>query len=146
LSRRIAVYAPDDSGYMQGMTEPDASPAAERDWVPATLRGWAGRCPACGARTLFTAYLKMAPACSACGTGFERYRADDAPAYFVIFIVGHIIVPLVLVVEKLYQPALWVHGLLWMPLCIGLSLWLLPHVKGAIIGVLWALRVRSRPV
>ncbi|TWT10306.1 DUF983 domain-containing protein [Reyranella sp. CPCC 100927] len=107
-------------------------------------RGWAGRCPACGARSLFTGYLKMAPACTACGADLEAYRADDAPAYFVIFIVGHIVVPLVLLVEKLYEPALWVHAALFLPLTIGLCLWLLPRVKGAVIGVLWALRVRSR--
>jgi uncharacterized protein (DUF983 family) len=124
-------------------SDPSADDAA-RDWLPALLRGWSGRCPSCGARTLFTAYLKMAPACAACGTAFEAYRADDAPAYFVIFIVGHVIVPLILLVEKLYEPALWVHAALWLPLCIGLSLWLLPRVKGAVIGVLWALRVRSR--
>ncbi len=116
----------------------------ERDWVPAMWRGWAGRCPACGARSLFTGYLKMASACTACGTDLEAYRADDAPAYFVIFIVGHIVVPLVLLVEKLYEPALWVHAALFLPLTIGLCLWLLPRVKGAVIGVLWALRVRSR--
>lgn len=115
-----------------------------RDWFPALLRGWAGRCPSCRARTLFTGYLKMAPACSACGAALEPYRADDAPAYFVIFIVGHVIVPLVLLAEKLYEPALWIHAALWMPLCIGLSLWLLPRVKGAVIGVLWALRVGAR--
>lgn len=73
----------------------------------------------------------------------EAYRADDAPAYFVIFIVGHIVVPLVLMVEKLWEPALWVHAMLWMPLSIGLSLLLLPRVKGAVIGLLWALRIRT---
>jgi len=124
----------------------EGHPETGRDWVPALWRGWAGRCPACGGRTLFTAYLKMAPACTACGTALEHYRADDAPAYFVIFIVGHVVIPLVLLVEKLYEPALWVHGLLWLPLSTGLSLWLLPRVKGAVIGVLWALRVRSRPL
>lgn len=123
----------------------DGHPEAARDWLPALRRGWAGRCPSCGSRTLFTAYLKMAPACTSCGTDLEHYRADDAPAYFVIFIVGHIVVPLVLLVEKLYAPALWVHALLWLPLSTGLSLGLLPRVKGAVIGVLWALRVRSRP-
>jgi uncharacterized protein (DUF983 family) len=116
---------------------------AERDWRPALLRGWTGRCPSCGARTLFTAWLKMAPTCGDCRTGLDPYRADDVPAYFVIFIVGHIVVPLVLMVEKTWEPALWVHAALWMPLSIGLSLWLLPRVKGAVIGLLWALRVRA---
>jgi uncharacterized protein (DUF983 family) len=116
---------------------------AERDWRPALSRGWTGRCPSCGARTLFAAWLKMAPACGTCGMALEPYRADDAPAYFVIFIVGHIVVPLVLMVEKVWEPALWIHAALWMPLSVGLSLLLLPRVKGAVIGVLWALRVRT---
>jgi uncharacterized protein (DUF983 family) len=85
----------------------------------------------------------MAPTCGDCRTGLDPYRADDVPAYFVIFIVGHIVVPLVLMVEKTWEPALWVHAALWMPLSIGLSLWLLPRVKGAVIGLLWALRVRA---
>ncbi|HEX2885526.1 DUF983 domain-containing protein [Vineibacter terrae] len=125
---------------MSGQTPP----AADRDWVPALMRGWAARCPSCGSRTLFTAFLKMAPACTACGIDLQRFRADDAPAYFVIFIVGHIVVPLVLLLEKLYEPALWVHAVLWLPLSIGLSLWLLPRVKGAVIGVLWALQGRPQ--
>jgi uncharacterized protein (DUF983 family) len=56
-------------------------------------------------------------------------------------------VPLVLVLEKLYEPPLWVHAVIWLPLCVGLSLWLLPRVKGAVFGLLWALKVGApRPV
>jgi uncharacterized protein (DUF983 family) len=105
------------------------------------LRGWSGRCPHCGAPTLFTRYLKMAPACCACGQDFEPYRADDAPAYFTIFVVGHLVVPLVLVFERwAEEPPLWLHAAIWIPVCLALSLLLLPRTKGATIGALWVLR------
>ncbi len=82
--------------------------------------------------------------CPACGLGLEPYRADDAPAYFTIFIVGHIVVPLVLVFERLAdQPPLWLHALLWLPLSVVLSLLLLPRIKGAVIALLWAHRIAA---
>lgn len=113
-----------------------------RSWLRAALKGWRGRCPNCGERHLFTAYVKMAPACRACGQEFEPFRADDAPAYFTIFVVGHIIVPLMLLVEKHWIPELWIHALLWMPATLILSLVLLPRIKGAVIGLQWGLNMQ----
>ncbi len=108
------------------------------------LRGWRGRCPRCGEGSLFGGFLKMRSHCPACELALEPYRADDAPAYFTIFAVGHIVVPLVLVVERLAkQPPLWIHALLWLPLSVLLALYLLPHVKGTVIALLWALRVAA---
>jgi uncharacterized protein (DUF983 family) len=122
------------------MSQSPPSHAGRRVFA-AMLRGWSGRCPNCGASTLFTRYLKMAPSCSACGQDFEPYRADDAPAYFTIFIVGHIVIPLVLVFERLgEEPPLWLHAAIWVPACLGLSLFLLPRIKGATIGALSVLR------
>jgi uncharacterized protein (DUF983 family) len=31
-----------------------------------------------------------------------------------------------------------VHAALWLPLAVALSLWLLPRIKGAIVGLQWA--------
>lgn len=113
-----------------------------RSWLQAMLKGWRGRCPRCGERHLFTAYVKMAPACRACGQEFEPFRADDAPAYFTIFVVAHVIVPLMLLVEKQWFPELWVHAALWLPGTLILSLVLLPRIKGAVIGLQWGLNMR----
>jgi uncharacterized protein (DUF983 family) len=113
-----------------------------KSWLSAAFKGWRGRCPSCGERHLFTAYVKMAPSCRGCGQEFEPFRADDAPAYFTIFIVGHIIVPLMLLVEKQWFPALWVHAALWLPGTLALSLLLLPRIKGAVIGMQWGLNMR----
>ena len=96
------------------------------DLRTALWRGWRGLCPRCGGAPLFGGFLKMLSRCPACGLGNEPYRADDAPAYFTIFAVGHIVVPLVLVVERYaHEPPLWFHALLWLPLSVLLALILL---------------------
>jgi uncharacterized protein (DUF983 family) len=115
---------------------------ARIEFLTALLRGWHGKCPRCGAGSLFGGFLKMRSACPACDLALEPYRADDAPAYFTILLVGHIVVPLVLVVERYGDhPPLWFHALLWLPLSVVLALYLLPHIKGTVIALLWAHRM-----
>ena len=58
-------------------------------------------------------------------------------------IVGHVVIAGVLVLEKAYAPPSWVHLALWLPLTVILSLWLLPRVKGALVGLQWALRMHG---
>jgi uncharacterized protein (DUF983 family) len=104
----------------------------------AALRGALGRCPSCGVGRLFQGYLRVVDRCAACGEELHHHRADDAPPYFTILIVGHIIVGLVMSVEMLWSPPIWVHLLLWMPLTLGLALGLLRPIKGIIVGMQWA--------
>src|SRR6516165_3995347 len=101
-------------------------------------RGLSGRCPSCGSGKMFRAFLKVADRCTACGEALHHHRADDAPAYFVILIVGHVVVPLALIVEVAYAPPYWLHAVLWLPLTAGLAIGLLSPVKGAIVGWQWA--------
>ena len=104
----------------------------------AMRRGLMCRCPNCGKGKLFRAFLKVSDQCAACGEDFSHHRADDAPAYFVILIVGHIVVPLALWVETDFTPSYWIHLALWLPLTLGLSIGLLQPIKGAIVGWQWA--------
>jgi uncharacterized protein (DUF983 family) len=105
---------------------------------PAMLRGFFCRCPQCGAGSMFGRFLKVSDKCARCGEELSHQRADDAPAYFVIMIVGHVVVPLALALETAFAPEYWVHLALWMPLTIGLALALLQPVKGAIVALQWA--------
>jgi uncharacterized protein (DUF983 family) len=105
----------------------------------AVMRGFRGRCPHCGEGKLFRAFLKVADECPKCGEELHHHRADDFPAYIVIVLVGHIVVPLILHVETVYAPATWVHWALWVPLTVGLCLALLPLIKGAIVGLQWGM-------
>jgi uncharacterized protein (DUF983 family) len=106
-------------------------------------RGIVGRCPNCGRGRLFRTYLKVADNCSVCGEELFHQQADDAPPYFTMAIVGHIVIALMLAVEISYQPPIWVHLSLWVPLTIVLSLALLPIVKGSIVGMQWANRMHG---
>jgi uncharacterized protein (DUF983 family) len=120
-----------------------APSAVPRDPWRAMARGMACKCPACGAGSIYGAYLKVEPVCAVCGTELHHHRADDAPPYFTMFIVGHLIVGGVLSVEKAFHPSTWVHMALWLPLTVLLSLLLLPVVKGSLIGLQWALRMHG---
>jgi uncharacterized protein (DUF983 family) len=116
---------------------------AERPPDKAMLRGWRCRCPRCGNGRMFGRYLKVEAHCAACGLEMDGHRADDAPPYFTILIVGHIIVPLMLMLEQRFHPAEWVHMVLWLPLTVILCLWLLPHIKGTLIGLQWSRRMHG---
>jgi uncharacterized protein (DUF983 family) len=111
----------------------------KRPVFQAMRRGALGKCPHCGEGRLFERYLKVADSCPQCGEALHHHRADDAPPYFTIFAVGHIIVPLMLALEVALRPDLWVHALVWGPVTIALCMGLLPVIKGAIVGLQWAL-------
>lgn len=115
----------------------------ERSVPQAMLRGARCRCPNCGKGRLYRAYLKVVDRCEVCGEELFHQRADDAPPYVVMSIIGHVIVGLVLTVEVAFHPALWIHLALWLPLTVVLGLALLPPVKGALVGMQWALRMHG---
>ena len=95
--------------------------------------------PACGSGRSFRAYLKLRERCDACGEPLGHIRADDIPPYATIFLVGHIVVPLVLWTEQHYSPPLAVQMIGW-PLLTGLlTLLALPFVKGGVVGLMWRL-------
>jgi uncharacterized protein (DUF983 family) len=103
------------------------------------LRGASLKCPACGVGSLFRRYLKVSETCVRCGESLHHHRADDAPAYFTIVIVGHVVVSLVLVVEMAFRPPMWLHAALWLPLTLVLALALLAPIKGTLVALQWAL-------
>ena len=121
----------------------DSAPSEKRDVWTALKRGFRSRCPRCGEGKLFRAFLKVDDHCSNCGQDFTAHRADDLPAYLVIVIVGHIVVPLVLMIETNYSPPVALQLAIYLPLTFIASLVLLQPVKGAVIGVQWALRMHG---
>jgi uncharacterized protein (DUF983 family) len=103
----------------------------------ALARGFAMRCPNCRRGHLFDRFLKVADHCKACGEDFTPQRADDFPAYLVIVVVGHIVVPTLLAVETAYAPPVWLQLLIWLPVTLFSSLALLQPTKGAIVALQW---------
>jgi uncharacterized protein (DUF983 family) len=106
-------------------------------------RGFNTRCPDCGKGHLMAGYITVAPACTHCGEDFSHQRADDAPPYFTIMAVGHLVIPALWFVERFYAPPMLPQLILWPLLITVLSLWLLPRVKGAIVGLQWATRMHG---
>ena len=49
-------------------------------------------------------------------------RADDAPPYFTVFIVAHVIIGAMFAVYQAYDPPYWVQAAIWLPTTVILSL------------------------
>ena len=99
--------------------------------------------PALRRRQAVCAFLKVDNSCSVCGLDFTPHRADDLPAYLVIVIVGHIVVPLALLIETNYAPPVALQLAIYLPMTLIASLLLLQPVKGTVVGLQWALRMHG---
>jgi uncharacterized protein (DUF983 family) len=118
---------------------PSPSPVALPSLGTAVRRGLLGRCPACGEAHLFNGYLRVVPECRHCGAPLGLARADDAPPYFTILVVGHIIIPALLLVEQHAAPSVWLEAAIFLPLTLGLTLALLRPIKGGTVGLMLTL-------
>ncbi len=100
-------------------------------------RGWRLRCPGCGKRGLFRAYLKLNSSCPACGADFSRTETADVAPYITVMLIGMVVMPTTLLLvlhagaraEALLPPSL--------ALAFVVTLVLLPRVKGALAALLW---------
>jgi len=101
------------------------------------MRGFCSRCPNCGEGHLFRAFLKVADHCEKCGEPFRYHRADDFPAYLVIILIGHIVVPIAMWIEIAYSPSYWLQAAIGLPLIVGLAIGLLQPIKGAVVALQW---------
>lgn len=128
------------------MSDPDLARDVdqdERSTRDAIWRGLARRCPACGKGRIFDGYLHVVDECPACGEDLSHHRADDGPAYLTILVVGHIMAPLILIVFEVWRPAPLLLAGSFTAGCVALSLFLLPRLKGLIVGIQWAKRMHG---
>lgn len=109
-----------------------------RDMKRSLLRGWRRKCPHCGSGPLFKSYLKVNDTCAVCREEFWHHRADDGPAYLTILLVGHLMAPLLHLVFVTWRPEPLTLFTIFAVGCVALSLYLLPRLKGAIVGYQWA--------
>jgi uncharacterized protein (DUF983 family) len=124
--------------------EPPATPVSSRPhpaMLTAVGRGLLGRCPACGKAHLFNGFLQVVPACKNCGALLGSARADDAPPYITILVTGHIIVPLLFMVDRMGEPPVWLMSVIFLPLTFFLALGLLRPIKGGTVGVMLTLNM-----
>ena len=97
--------------------------------------GLKGRCPRCGEGHLFKGFITVAPKCEACGLPFDFADAGDGPAVFVILFAGTIVMGLTLWMEIAYEPPVWVHLAITLPLLLIVVLGMLRPLKGLLIAL-----------
>ncbi|WP_022684411.1 DUF983 domain-containing protein [Sphingobium bisphenolivorans] len=113
----------------------------DRPLGPALALALKGRCPACGEGRMFGRFLKPASACGHCGQAWDVSRADDFPAYIVILLLGHLLVPLMIEVNAALDVPLGVQALLWPAIAILLAMLMIQPAKAAVITFQWSRRM-----
>lgn len=106
-------------------------------------RGVRGYCPQCGKGNLFRSYLKQVDACAECGEDTGDLRADDAPAWLTILIIGHILAPFIVSLALDDTLPLWLLLAFLFIFILALVLLLLPRSKGLFIAALWVIHRRK---
>ncbi len=93
------------------------------------------RCPRCGKGPLFEGLLTVAARCRRCDLDFSASDSGDGPAVFVIFIIGPIVTGLVFWFEMVFEPPMWIHLIIWTPVVLGGSVWLLRPRKAILVAL-----------
>ncbi|WP_062203109.1 DUF983 domain-containing protein [Aureimonas sp. AU12] len=97
--------------------------------------GALGRCPRCGRGRIFAGFLRLEKACDRCDLDLAPLDSADGPAFFVMTIVGFVVVGFALYTEVVYSPSVLVHIVLWVPLTFILALPLMRVAKGLMVGL-----------
>lgn len=106
-------------------------------------RGLCKRCPRCGHGSLVVQYLKPTSGCPECGEAYDSIRTDDFAPWLTVLMLGHLLMPAAVSLERLVHPPLWVHLVVWVPLGIEMVIVLLPRAKGLALGLMWSLGLRG---
>ncbi len=128
----------------QTQIEPLEDTTEERSTKTAMLRGWRKTCPNCGQGPLLKSYLKVCDECAVCQQQLYHHRADDGPAYLTILIVGHLMAPFLhMTFTHFDQPDPLIVATVFSVACVALCLYLLPRMKGVVVGIQWAKRMHG---
>jgi uncharacterized protein (DUF983 family) len=112
------------------MSDPSATTLAG-----SIIAGLSCSCPRCGRGKLFQGFVSLRPRCEVCGLDYSFADSGDGPAVFITFLAGFIVVFAALVTEVVYQPPLWVHAALWLPLILIVTLGPLRPMKALLIAL-----------
>ena len=117
--------------------------AHSRSWLRAMFNGARLRCPSCGEGRLYEEGLKAVNFCSHCEEELYHHRASRMAPWISAFLAAHVALITAAFVNWLFAPSLLWLALPALPLWAGLTLLMLPSVKGAVIGVQWATRLHG---
>jgi uncharacterized protein (DUF983 family) len=115
----------------------ESTPYAQTPLTTFLRRGLLCRCPACGLTRLFAGgFLRVAPVCAACGAKLGAVRADDAPPYFTVFIVAHLVIGMQIALERVAMLSVAAEMAIFLPATLLLTIGLIRPVKGATVGLM----------
>tara|TARA_R110000868_G_scaffold92100_4_gene255372 strand:+ start:111731 stop:112168 length:438 start_codon:yes stop_codon:yes gene_type:complete len=141
---RVPIKGLDQETGMNATMQPEYSEQSSGSRLLTGLsRGFRRKCPNCGHGFAFGGYLKLRHECDCCNHPIGEYRCDDAPPYFTIFIVGHIVVGGALTMEQTMHPSMTLQLAVWLPVTVLLCLSFLPFIKGAVLGTQWAMKIKG---
>ncbi|MBB2970651.1 DUF983 domain-containing protein [Mesorhizobium sp. RMAD-H1] len=107
-----------------------------REWPP--LEPWRvgirGKCPRCGQGELFDGFLKLAPRCEVCGLDYSFADPADGPAFFVICFACVPSVLFAVWMEVTFEPSVWWHLLVSLPLVLLTCILPLRPLKGWLVA------------
>ena len=110
----------------------------ERPIFVSVMRGLRRRCPQCGNGTLLAGYLTPVENCNICGEDFSAISADDGPAWATLLVLGHVVVPLMVVLGRDETIPIWLAISILMVVMLAGVFFLLPRAKGLFIALIWA--------
>ncbi|MDR9805689.1 DUF983 domain-containing protein [Rhizobium hidalgonense] len=97
------------------------------------LTGLLGRCPRCQRGHLFETYLKLAPRCDVCELDYGFADPADGPAFFAMSIAAVPALAFALWIQLTFDPSIWVHLLITLPLTAVACVLLLRPLKGWLV-------------
>jgi uncharacterized protein (DUF983 family) len=92
-----------------------------------------GKCPKCGASTLFDGWISFASRCRGCGLDFSAFNVGDGPAAFLTLIVGALVTVGAVSLQLSAEPPIWIHILIWPPVTLALVIGGLRVGKAALL-------------
>jgi uncharacterized protein (DUF983 family) len=119
----------------------DTNPWPQPPMTTAIGRGMLGHCPACGKSHLFNGFLRVVTECRNCGAPLGLARADDAPPYLTILVTGHVVIPVMFMVDRMSDLSTWTMSAIFLPLTFFMALGLLRPIKGGTVGVMLTLNM-----
>lgn len=105
---------------------------------------FACKCPRCRKGGLYQPglmNLNLRDKCPECGLALARNDNGDGPAVFLIWLLGITLVPLALLTDHLFNPPLWVIGVVFGTAALGLTLGATRPMKAYVL----ALQYKHRP-
>jgi len=110
---------------------------APRSWPAQSpvSTGLGCKCPRCGKGKLLKNLLDVRDTCDHCGLDLTPHDTGDGAAVFVILFLGAIVVGLAIWLEVAFEPAVWVHLVVWLPVTGIGSIVMLRPVKSILIAM-----------